>query len=79
MCSGDCPSSHACAPSERDAWETGGAAFEQWMREHRHAHDGRWPSRLAFTLWAGETLQGLRLRPQPRRWRRAARVAGAGA
>ena len=41
----------------RQAWDTGVAAFEAWMRQHRREHDGRWPEKLAFTLWSGETMR----------------------
>jgi cobaltochelatase CobN len=68
----------------RQAWDTGVAAFEAWMKQHRADHQGRWPEKLAFTLWAGETMRhqgvmesqalyALGVRP---RWDDAGRVAG---
>ena len=41
----------------RQAWDTGVAAFDAWMVQHRQEHAGRWPEKLAFTLWAGETMR----------------------
>jgi cobaltochelatase CobN len=40
----------------RQAWETGVAAFETWMQQHRK-ETGKWPEKIAFTLWAGETMR----------------------
>ena len=68
----------------QQAWDIGVAAFEQWMQQHRAAHAGRWPQKLAFTLWAGETMRhqgvmeaqvlyALGVRP---RWDAAGRVVG---
>ncbi|MFI5446374.1 cobaltochelatase subunit CobN [Polaromonas sp. UC242_47] len=68
----------------RQAWDTGVAAFEAWMVQHRSENKGQWPEKIAFTLWAGETmrhqgvmesqaLHALGLRP---RWDEAGRVVG---
>ncbi|MDQ3273075.1 MAG: cobaltochelatase subunit CobN, partial [Pseudomonadota bacterium] len=68
----------------RQAWDTGVAAFDAWMAQHRADNKGRWPQKIAFTLWAGETmrhqgvmesqaLHALGLRP---RWDDAGRVTG---
>ena len=68
----------------RQAWDTGVAAFEAWMKQHRQAHGNRWPEKIAFTLWAGETMRhqgvmeaqalyALGVKP---RWDEAGRVAG---
>jgi len=40
----------------RQAWDTGVAAFEAWMKQHRK-ESGNWPEKIAFTLWAGETMR----------------------
>ena len=68
----------------RQAWDTGVAAFDAWMKQHRKQNNGRWPEKLAFTLWAGETMRhqgvmesqalyALGVKP---RWDDAGRVAG---
>lgn len=68
----------------RQAWATGVAAFDAWMVQHKGAHQGQWPEKIAFTLWAGETmrhqgvmesqaLHAMGLRP---RWDDAGRVTG---
>ncbi len=68
----------------RQAWDTGVAAFDAWMKQHRKENNGRWPEKLAFTLWAGETMRhqgvmesqalyALGVKP---RWDDAGRVAG---
>lgn len=68
----------------RQAWDTGVAAFEAWMKQHRQANAGRWPEKIAFTLWAGETMRhqgvmesqalyALGVKP---RWDDAGRVTG---
>jgi len=41
----------------RQAWDTGVAAFDAWTKQHRKENNGRWPEKLAFTLWAGETMR----------------------
>jgi len=41
----------------RQAWDTGVAAFDAWMAQHRQTHQGQWPEKIAFTLWAGETMR----------------------
>jgi cobaltochelatase CobN len=68
----------------RQAWDTGVAAFEAWMAQHRAGHQGQWPAKIAFTLWAGETMRhqgvmesqafyALGVKP---RWDEAGRVVG---
>ncbi|CDS54999.1 CobN-like chelatase BtuS for metalloporphyrine salvage [Polaromonas sp. CG9_12] len=68
----------------RQAWDTGVAAFDAWMKQHRQAHSDRWPEKIAFILWAGETMRhqgvmesqalyALGVRP---RWDDAGRVTG---
>lgn len=68
----------------RQAWDTGVAAFDAWMAQHRAESKGQWPEKIAFTLWAGETmrhqgvmesqaLHAMGLRP---RWDDAGRVVG---
>ena len=72
----------------QQAWATGVAAFDAWMKQHRAEHQGSnkevWPDKIAFTLWAGETMrhQGVMesqalyaMGVQPR-WDDAGRVAG---
>ena len=68
----------------RQAWDTGVAAFNAWMKQYRSEHQNQWPDKLAFTLWAGETMrhQGVMesqalyaMGVQPR-WDEAGRVAG---
>lgn len=72
----------------RQAWDSGVAAFEAWMKQHRQANAGQaaggWPEKIAFTLWAGETMRhqgvtesqalyALGVKP---RWDDAGRVVG---
>ena len=68
----------------RQAWDTGVAAFDAWMKQHRADNNKRWPEKIAFTLWAGETMRhqgvmesqalyALGVKP---RWDNAGRVAG---
>ena len=68
----------------RQAWDTGVAAFEAWMKQHRQANGNRWPEKIVFTLWAGETMRhqgvmeaqalyALGVKP---RWDDAGRVSG---
>ena len=68
----------------RAAWEVGTAALDAWIAEHARTHGGRAPEKIAFTLWAGETLRhqgmlesqvfhALGVRP---RWDEGGRIAG---
>jgi cobaltochelatase CobN len=68
----------------RQAWDIGVTAFNAWMMQHRKANNGQWPEKIAFTLWAGETMRhqgvmeaqalyALGVRP---RWDDAGRVVG---
>jgi cobaltochelatase CobN len=68
----------------RQAWDTGVAAFDAWMAQHRKEHNGQWPEKIAFTLWAGETMrhqgvmesQALHALGVKPRWDDAGRVVG---
>jgi cobaltochelatase CobN len=68
----------------RQAWDTGVAAFDAWMVQHRKEHNGQWPEKIAFTLWAGETMrhqgvmesQALHAMGVKPRWDDAGRVVG---
>lgn len=42
-------------PSEQ-AWTVGRQLAEQMLAQHRAAHDGQWPNKVAFTLWAGDFI-----------------------
>ncbi|MES2362467.1 MAG: cobaltochelatase subunit CobN [Pseudomonadota bacterium] len=68
----------------RQAWDTGVTAFEAWMKQHSKENTGHWPEKIAFTLWAGETMRhqgvtesqalyALGVKP---RWDDAGRVVG---
>lgn len=65
------------------AYESGGQALMQLVEAYQHEHEGAWPRRLAFSLWAGEAvrhqgiteaqiLHALGLRPV---WDRNGRIA----
>jgi cobaltochelatase CobN len=41
----------------RAAWDVGTAALDAWIAAHAKTHGGRAPEKIAFTLWAGETLR----------------------
>ncbi|MBF6618263.1 MAG: cobaltochelatase subunit CobN [Candidimonas sp.] len=43
-------------PSEQ-AWRVGVGLADQLLAEHRATHDGAWPRKVAFTLWAGDFIQ----------------------
>lgn len=43
-------------PSEQ-AWRVGVRLADQLLAEHRAAHEGAWPRKVAFTLWAGDFIQ----------------------
>ena len=68
----------------RQAWDTGVAAFDAWMTQHRKEYNGQWPEKIAFTLWAGETMrhqgvmesQALHALGVKPRWDDAGRVVG---
>jgi cobaltochelatase CobN len=68
----------------RQAWDIGVAAFDSWMAQHRKEHNGQWPEKIAFTLWAGETMrhqgvmesQALHALGVMPRWDDAGRVVG---
>lgn len=68
----------------RQAWDIGVAAFDAWMKQHRAANKGQWPEKIAFTLWAGETMrhqgvmeaQALHALGVKPRWDDAGRVTG---
>ena len=68
----------------RQAWDTGVAAFDAWMAQHRKDNNGQWPQKIAFTLWAGETMrhqgvmesQALHAMGVKPRWDEAGRIVG---
>jgi len=39
------------------AYESGGTALMQLVETYRSEHQGEWPKRLAFSLWAGEAVR----------------------
>ncbi|MGJ7486621.1 cobaltochelatase subunit CobN [Variovorax sp. LT2P21] len=41
----------------RAAWDVGTAALDAWVAAHAMNHQGKAPGKIAFTLWAGETLR----------------------
>ena len=41
----------------RQAYEVAQALFDQWLQDWRAQHGARLPTRLALSLWAGETLR----------------------
>lgn len=43
------------APSEQ-AWRVARQMVDQMLAQHRAAHEGQWPSKVAFTLWAGDFI-----------------------
>lgn len=42
-------------PSEQ-AWSLGRQLVDQLLAQHRAAHGGAWPTKVAFTLWAGDFI-----------------------
>lgn len=42
-------------PSEQ-AWSVGVRLADQLLAQHRAAHGGAWPTKVAFTLWAGDFI-----------------------
>ncbi len=68
----------------REAWGIAVAAMDAWIAAHAKAHGGRPPEKIAFTLWAGETLrhqgvmesQALYAMGVKPRWDEAGRVVG---
>ena len=68
----------------REAWDIGVAAMDGWIAEHMKRHGGRPPEKIAFTLWAGETMrhqgvmesQALYAMGVKPRWDEAGRVVG---
>ncbi|KAF1043005.1 cobaltochelatase subunit CobN [Xylophilus sp.] len=42
-------------PSEQ-AWAVGVRLADQLLAQHRAAHAGAWPTKVAFTLWAGDFI-----------------------
>ena len=41
----------------RQAWEIGVEAFNQWMHQFKVSHDDKLPAKIAYSLWAGETMR----------------------
>ena len=42
-------------PSEQ-AWTVARQLVDQMLAQHRAAHEGQWPNKVAFTLWAGDFI-----------------------
>ncbi|MFT3721779.1 cobaltochelatase subunit CobN [Pseudorhodoferax sp.] len=42
-------------PSEQ-AWTVARQLVDQMLAQHRAAHGGQWPAKVAFTLWAGDFI-----------------------
>ncbi|MFT4102627.1 MAG: cobaltochelatase subunit CobN [Burkholderiaceae bacterium] len=42
-------------PSDQ-AWAVGRRLADQLLAQHRAAHQGAWPDKIAFTLWAGDFI-----------------------
>jgi cobaltochelatase CobN len=38
------------------AWEDGRRLAEQTLAEYRRKHDGQWPRKVSYTIWAGEFI-----------------------
>ena len=53
----------------KQAWEIGIVAMDRWIEDYRETHDGRSPTKVAYSLWAGETkrLHSQELRTGDRR------------
>ncbi|WP_284455593.1 cobaltochelatase subunit CobN [Alloalcanivorax xenomutans] len=43
----------------RAAYDAAGTAYEQLVQAFRAEHDGAWPRKLAFSLWASEAIRHL--------------------
>lgn len=43
-------------PTEQ-AWLIGVGVLDEWIKTYRASHQGEFPKRLAFTMWAGETMR----------------------
>lgn len=41
----------------RQAWEIGVDALGNWLEQYQAAHDGKLPKKVAYSLWAGETMR----------------------
>lgn len=41
----------------RHAYDVAQGLFQEWLKQYRAEHDGQAPTRLALSLWAGETLR----------------------
>ncbi len=41
----------------RQAWDIGVAAFDAWVKEYKESHEDKWPEKIAYSLWAGETMR----------------------
>lgn len=43
-------------PTEQ-AWQIGVGVLDEWIQTYRASHEGKFPQRIAFTMWAGETMR----------------------
>ena len=41
----------------KQAWEIGIVAMDRWIEDYRQSHEGRSPTKVAYSLWAGETIR----------------------
>ena len=41
----------------RQAWDIGVDAFNEWLKQHQTTHEGQFPKKVAYSLWAGETMR----------------------
>ncbi|MEM8736242.1 MAG: cobaltochelatase subunit CobN, partial [Planctomycetota bacterium] len=39
------------------SWKIGVGVLDNWVADYRAQHDGAFPTQIAFTLWAGETMR----------------------
>lgn len=39
------------------SWKIGIGVLDQWIESYRAEHEGNFPTQVAFTLWAGETMR----------------------
>lgn len=41
----------------QQSWKIGVGVLDDWIETYRAKHDGDFPTQIAFTLWAGETMR----------------------
>ncbi|MEM9657114.1 MAG: cobaltochelatase subunit CobN, partial [Planctomycetota bacterium] len=41
----------------RQAWEIGVGVLDRWIESYRQQHEDEFPTQIAYTLWAGETMR----------------------